>query len=603
IALLVGLFLIYNTVSISVITRRGEIGILRAVGLRRRTALYMFLSEAALFSVAGTVFGLFAGRLLAGWTVKATSATVNTFYVASAATSEIGRHGLTVNEALLAFAICLPLSLLAAALPALEASGVQPIEAIRGAERLAGSLAPPRGYLAVSVLLFATGYLLSLLNPVGGLPIFGYFSACALMFAGAFLVPGALWLLCKSAARAIPVLPKWRVETGLAAANLAGAIPRVAISVAALSVSLAMMIAVSIMIGSFRETVSYWVDQTLGADVYAKPITRRTTISDGTVSRDALNTIRTDPDVAAVDPYTSFPATYQQHLINIAAGDFPVVLDHGRLMFKSPGDARERIRAAIGTNAITVSESFSLLFHKLPGDAVELPTPDGSAQFQILAVFYDYSSNRGTVVMDRSTYERLYIDTSAGTARQEADPSSLSIYLRRGSDDEAVARRLSGELAAKYQLIFSTNGEIRREAMRIFDSTFAITYALEAIAIVVAALGVLSTLITLILERRREIAMLLFVGATRAQIRRMIVGEAVLIGGISQIVGIAIGVALSLVLIYVINVQSFGWTIQYHFPLAFVIQSTVALIVFAALAGLYPAARAGKMEAVSVVRE
>jgi putative ABC transport system permease protein len=151
--------------------------------------------------------------------------------------------------------------------------------------------------------------------------------------------------------------------------------------------------------------------------------------------------------------------------------------------------------------------------------------------------------------------------------------------------------------------LFTTNRVIRREVMRIFDSTFAITYALEAIAIVVAGLGVISTLITLILERRGEISVLGFLGATRRQIRRMVVIESLLIGGVSQAIGIIIGWMLSLVLIYVINVQSFGWTIQFHLPLGFIAQSTLLILLVTALAGLYPAAQAARVEAVRFARE
>jgi putative ABC transport system permease protein len=168
---------------------------------------------------------------------------------------------------------------------------------------------------------------------------------------------------------------------------------------------------------------------------------------------------------------------------------------------------------------------------------------------------------------------------------------------------QRVNDRLSREVGSLYQIFFITNGAVRREVMQIFDSTFAITYALEVIAITVAGLGVISTLITLILERRGEIAVLGFLGATRAQIRRMIVIEALLIGGVSQMIGVIIGLMLSLVLVYVINVQSFGWTIQFHFPAGFIIQSTLLIMAVTAAAGLYPASRAAKVEAVRFQRQ
>ena len=604
IALLVGLFLIYNTVSTSVISRREEIGMLRAVGVTSRTVLFLFIAESLLFAITGTGCGLALGQVMASGAVHATAATVDTFYIAAAATAESARQHLGIWDAGVGFAIALPLSFIAAAMPALEAARVEPVEAIRGSERLTRSVRPPARYLAVAATLFAAGYGLSQLGPVGGLPIMAYIAACALVFGGAFLVPYALWLTCKSVSILPSGWPGWakpfRIEQKLAGANLGGAVPRVSISVAALAVALAMMTAVSIMIGSFRETVSYWVDQTLGADIYAKSVTRETSLADGEVSYAALAAVKSDPDVAAVDSYTAQSANYQGRLITLAAADFDVVLKHGRLMFKEPGDARDRLRDAIGQDQVVVSESFSLYFAKKPGDTVELPTPAGPHWFRVAAVYYDYSNNRGVAVMDRSTYERLF--RVPGSARLEP-PSSLSIYLRPDADPGTVSGRLQHQLAAKYQIVFSTNRTVRREITRIFDSTFSITYALEAIATTVAALGVLSTLITLFLERKREIGVLRVLGATRRQVRRIIVIEAVLIGSVSQLIGVLIGVALSLVLVYVVNVQSFGWTIQYHFPLAFIVESSLLLVLFAAAAGLYPARLAARTEAVSLVRE
>ncbi|MCI0485620.1 MAG: ABC transporter permease [Blastocatellia bacterium] len=595
IALLVGLFLIYNTVSISVITRREEVGTLRALGTSRSMVLALFLGEALLMAIIGAGVGIGLGRLMASAAVLATSTTVETFYIATVATESASRHSVGLLEVLLAFGVALPLALFAAAVPALEASRVRPVEAMRGAERLAESFKPSRKYLIVSAALFALGYALSRMDAMNGLPVPGYLAALALMFGGAFLAPNALWLACRAsrklAARSFRGL---QVEGLLASANLGGAIPRVSISVAALAVSLGMMIAISIMIGSFRETVSYWVDQTLKADIYARPLVRTRATGEGDIAERSIAAIKADPDVAAIDSFTSHQAVYQGNPITMGAGDFDVLLAHGRLAFKSPADARSRLKQSIGRDAVVVSESFSLRFKKQPGDRVEMETEAGAREFEVAAVYYDYSNNRGIAVMDRATYERHF---------GRAQPGSLSIYLRPGADAEAVKERLARSIGSEHMLLFRTNASVRREVIRIFDSTFAITYALEAIAITVAGLGVLSTLIALILERRRELSVLNFLGATRGRIRRMIVIEAVLIGTVSQAIGILTGVMLSLVLAYVINVQSFGWTIQYHLPVAFLIQSSLLILAVTALAGLYPAARALKINALRFVRE
>ncbi|HXI93978.1 MAG TPA: FtsX-like permease family protein [Blastocatellia bacterium] len=595
IALLVGLFLIYNTVSISVITRREEVGALRAVGASRVTVLALFLGEALLLTIMGTIVGLGLGRLMASAAVRVTATTVETFYIASAATETVARHALGAGEIVLAFTVALPLALVAAALPALEAARVRPIEAMRGAERLTRAFNPSRKHLVLSLALFAVGCAFSLFDPVNGLPLFGYAAAVALMFGGAFLVPNVLWLACIASSRWLAgVMRGAGVEAKLASANLRAAIPRVSISVAALAVALAMMVAISIMIESFRDTVSYWVGETMVADIYARPMTRSATTDEGEISDEAIALAKADPQVAAVYPFTTQQLTYRGEPIIAGAGDFATFLKHGRLLFKSPADARDRVRDAIGRDLVTVNESFSLRFKKRVGDVIELPTATGAHEFKIVAVYYDYSSSRGWVVMDHTTYARYF---------PYARPTSMSIYLQSGADAGEVSDRLSREVSGNSQIHFATNGVIRREVMRIFDSTFAITYALEVIAIAIAALGMISTLITLILERRGEIAVLNFLGATRAQIRRMVVIEALLIGGVSQAIGVAIGLMLALVFIYVINVQSFGWTIQFHFPLGFLIQSTVLTLAVTALAGLYPAARAARVEAIRFARE
>jgi putative ABC transport system permease protein len=595
IALLVGLFLIYNTVSISVISRREEVGSLRAVGAARKTVLCLFLGEALLLSVAGTLVGLGLGQLLAGAAVRATATTVETFYIASVATQSISHHGLGAAEVLMAFAVAVPLALTAAAVPALEAARVRPVEAIRGAERFANSKRPSVKYLLLSAALLVFGYMLSRLDTIGGLPIFGYASALALMFGGAFLVPGALWFSCK-AISALVVWPGGSLQPAarLASANLRGAINRISISVAALSVSLAMMVAVSIMIGSFRDTVVYWVGQSMVADVYARPMLRTATTDEGEIPAAAVSLIKDDARVEEVYGFATRQLSYRDTPISIGAGDFSIFLRYGRLLFKSPGDARDQMRDAIGKDAIAVSEAFSIRFKTKPGDSIQLPTANGLSPFRIIAVYFDYSNSRGAVVMDRSSYERHF---------GGFNPSSLSIYLRPGADAELVKEGLSRQVSSRYPIFFITNSSLRREVMRIFDSTFAITYALEAIAIAIASLGVLSTLITLILERRREIAILKWVGATRAQIRRMIIIEAVTIGAVSQSIGVGIGLLLSLVLIYVINVQSFGWTIQFTLPVAFIVRSTLFILIATAVGGTYPAVRATRIDAVQLARE
>jgi putative ABC transport system permease protein len=483
-----------------------------------------------------------------------------------------------------AIAIGLPLSLVAAALPALEASRVPPTAAMRGHDTLEMRTRLRPAALMLPLALLVVAYALAQLPPIGRRPVFAYASSFALVIGAAFLVPAIMfWLAGLSRAM---LRRRLGVEGLLAHANLTSAIPRLSISVAALAVSLSMMVAIAVMIGSFRDTVIYWVGQTLRADLFIGPGIRPTVGSEQTISEDVIAALSKHPDVVAMDRFRNVDLVYEGNLAVLGSGSYDVVLQQGGLLFKSPADARERLRAAIGRDEVIVSEPFSLRYGRRDGDVIDLATPQGPRPFRIAAVYYDYASDRGAVVMDHGTFRKYF-----GTLQ----PSGVAAYLRPGADPERVRSEMLGMLDEGHRAFIYSNRTLRTEILNVFDSTFAITYALELIAIVVAMLGVAGTLLTLVLERRRELSLLRLTGADRQQVRRMVIIEAALIGGVSQGIGLAVGLALSMVLIYVINVQSFGWTIQFHLPTAFLIQASIAVVIATSIAGIYPARRAAQL--------
>jgi putative ABC transport system permease protein len=579
IALIVGLYLVYNTVSVTVLARRSEIGTLRAIGVTRGQVRRLFLGEAAILAIAGGAAGVVLGRVAADWTVALTSTTVSTLYIATAAAPP----ALGLRHVLLAALTSVPLSLAAAFVPAREASRVPPVAALRGVDRRDRAPASGTRQAIAGVALVALGAWLALLGPVRGLPIWGYASVIAIIAGASALVPVALHAAARLLDR--PARTR-RVEGWLAVTNVATSIPRLSISVGALAVSLAMMVAIAVMIGSFRETVAYWVTETLQADLFVAPGAGQRPDTDETLSPAVIAGIAASPDVAAIDRFRVIDVPYEGALVRVRASDFAVLAERGSLLFKSPADGRRAIREAIGADRVLVSESFALKHHAQVGGTIDVPASAGPARMIVAAVYYDYSSDRGVISMDRATFARLY-------GRQGV--SGLSVYLKPGVPPEAARERLLAAMDAPERLAITTQPWLRAEVLRIFDSTFAITYALELVAIVVAMLGVAGTLLTLMLERQHELTTLRLMGATGRQLRLMIVTEAAIIGAVGQAIGLAVGLALSLVLIYVINVQSFGWTIQFHLPWAFLIQSTVLVVVATAVAGLYPARRASRL--------
>lgn len=587
IALVVGLFLVYNTVATSVIVRREEIGTLRALGVERGQVLRLFLGEAAILSLAGSGVGILLGRLLADAAVRLTSTTVNVLYVTGVAAPP----ALTSTDVLVALGVGIPLSLAAAALPALEAARVSPLAAIRGADRVS-TRTSVRAWRVVAPLAFvASGWWLATLPPVAGMPLAGFAAAFSFVLAAAFTVPLVLFALGRVGRR--PLARVFGVTGQLANANLAGSISRVAISVAALAVSLSMMVAIAVMIGSFRETVMYWVGQTIRADLFVGP-GRTHGPGHPTVSEAVERVVRAHPAVGAVDGFRSVPLAYGATQATLMSTDFEAVAARGTLLFKEPADGPARALAAAGRDEVLVSEPFANRHGKRVGDVVEIPTPEGPRSFRIVAIYFDYSNERGIVAMDERTFSRHF-----GPAR----PTGVSVYLAEGADADRVREEMMAALPPDSRVFIYTNASLRGEVLRIFDATFAITYALEVIAILVAILGIAGTLLTLVLERRQEIAMLRLVGAERRQVRRIVMLEASLLGAVSQGVGVAVGLLLAVVLVYVINLQSFGWTLQFRVPWGFLGQMSFAIVVATALAGLYPARLASRMVLASQMSE
>lgn len=578
IALVVGLFLIYNTISVAVMSRRREIGMLRTLGVTRAQVLRLFLGEALVLGLSGALLGVPLAKGLAELAIALTSTTVDTLYVATAARVP----PLSLWHWLAGLGIAVPLSLVAAALPALEAARVSPVEAVRNGGSSLGNaqtftvwrLLLPLGFLVL-------GWLAAKQEPVMELPLWGYGSAFCAILAATFAVPMMLRFMAKVMR---PLLVQvFGIEGRLAAAQIQASTQRLSISVAALAVALALTVAIAVMVGSFRQTVLYWVDQTMGADLYVRPGTPPRSQNPPTFSPATLEALRAHPAVLAFDGYRSMDLPFRDRVVKLGTGDFAVQIEHGRIAMKTAGDAKVMLLAAKERGEIFISESFALRFHVREGDAITLTTPKGPHDFRIVAQFYDYSNDSGTITMDKAEFQKWF---------GESRPTHVALFLKPGYEPDAVRDELINSLDGKGFVAIFTNAGLRAEVLRIFDATFAITWALEIIAILVAMAGVAATMLTMVLERREEIRLLRIAGADVGQVRRTIVLESGLLGLVSQVLGLIVGILLSLVLIHVINPQSFGWSIQFHTPWLFLIGSTLLTVAGTMLAGLYPAWRA-----------
>lgn len=587
IALVVGAFLIYNTISVSVVRRRAQTGILRALGASRGTVLGAFVAEAAFFGVTGGALGLPLGRVMASGAVKLMSATVQSLYVSS----RPGSMELGFASIVLAFVIGIGVAVVSAYSPAREASLVSPIEAMaRGRREYMTRVRKSRDlWIAMVLGIAAAGA--SFVPAIAGMPIFGYLAAILLVVASALAIPAFSDFIIRVCLRWIGKV--FGVESLLASRSLSASLHRTSVLVGALSTAIAMMTSVGIMVGSFRETVVLWMNDRLPADLYLRPASDPAPDRHPTVSLELADKIGKLPGVTGVDRLRAYEISYQGMPATLAAVDLSALRLEHRSNFFSGRSGEEVFAELRGANAVVVSEPFTYKHHLREGDTITLALGAVRASFRIADVYYDYGSERGSILMDRQTLLRYLPDPA---------PTNLAIYAAPGASIETVRREILQASAGHRILIFS-NRDLRSEAIRVFDRTFAITYALEAVAALVAVMGIAGALLALVIDRRRELGLLRFLGAASGQVRKLILFEAGLLGLLANVAGLALGFALSLILIYVVNKQSFGWTIRFHWPVAVLVGALSVVYAATVLAGFYPAQVALRLNPLEAVHE
>ncbi|HEV8540350.1 MAG TPA: FtsX-like permease family protein [Nitrospiraceae bacterium] len=586
VGLLVGLLLVYNTVSFVVVNRRREIGILRALGMSRGNVVAFFMAQAAVMGLIGGLAGTGLGILLARGLVSFLSRTVSDLYVPVAAVS--GQMTVPAGMWLQGITVGVGISILGALVPSLEASRTAPSRALapgdyEGAQELRTG---PLAWIGGGGLLAAC--LLALPDSVKGVPVFGYLSAFCLLLSLSCLSPLLIRAFSRlfecrwfGALRGIGALGR------VAAGQVARAPGRSAVTISALMVGIAIMVGVGTMIFSFRRTVDHWINQTIMADLIVAPSSWLQGEESGMLAKRIplswAEIVASVPGVAAVDPYRQLRTEVRGRPMVLVARDLRLHAQRSRYLFIS-GDAAETLNRTASAHGIVVSEVLARTLGVGPGETLGLMTPVGEHSFRIEGVFYDYATDGGKVVMDRSIYNQFWGDHTATVLAVYLDPARDAGEIRRH-----IGARLSEVAEHDGTLAIIRNADLKEEILAVFDRTFRVTYALEFIAVLIALLGIVNTLLTSVLERQGEIAILRAVGASRRQIGRLVLWEAAYLGLLGALLGLAGGLLLSVLLIEVINKQSFGWTIQFALPAGLLIQAVGLALAAALLAGYAPA--------------
>jgi putative ABC transport system permease protein len=563
--LLVGMFLIYSTMTLSVLRRRSLLANLRALGVTRAQVFRLVLVEALIISVIAVLLGLPVGILLGQGLTRMVTRTINDLYF-TLIVREIFIGSMTLIKGA---ALGVGATLLAALGPVLEAAGASP--------RMAQTRSVLEGRVRrLAVRLALIGGALMLLSAVLLLPgrslVLGFAALFTLVVGYAFMVPSAVIAITQFVSR--PLTSMFGIQGVLAARGVEAGLSRTGVAAAALVVAVAATVGVTIMIQSFRNAVATWLESNLQADIYVTASGAVDDMTEPGLAPVLIQRIEHTEGVAAVvtSQWVEIGSGVNRTQLHVIG---PAPQAQQGVLFKQ--DLPSTSRAFTNDQAVLVSEPYAYRHAVELGDTLRLVTDHGTRRFKVAGIFYDYASSQGVVMMRRGLYERFWHDRSI---------SSLGVYLSPHASTQFMLDRLRAE--ARHTLIRS-NHRLRDQSLAIFDRTFAITQVLRLLALLIAAVGILSSLMALLLERGREFAVLRATGFTPGQIGWLATGETGLLGLIAGLLAAPLGITMSLALIEVINRRSFGWSMPIMITPEPILHALLLATAAALLAGLYPA--------------
>jgi putative ABC transport system permease protein len=573
-ALLVGMFLVFNAMTFSMVQRRNLLGRLRAIGVTPRELFRMVLLEAAILAVVGTLIGLLLGAWLGQGLTRLVAATVSELYYNVSVTA---LH-FDTGSLLVAIALGVLATLVATLVPAWHAARTPPLTTLsRSALEQAARQSLPLWAL-FGLALLITGLVLALVLPGGVIMSFaGLFS---LVVGAAMMTPMVIRLLHRLLAGvAMPGI--WRMGVR----DLDRHLSRLGIAVAALMVALSASVGVAVMVDSMRGSVNSWLSDLLSADLYvtAESFDQGALLEPSVV--DAVSGLQT---VAAVSRYRERKLQLEGRRVEIIGTHLAEPSRQGFALLGAASSAWQ----AFDAGAVLVSEPLAWHLGLTPGDRMQLPTSAGPLAVTVAAIFRDYASEHGRIFVAEALYNQAWPGQQV---------NSLALFAR-DEDVEAMRREVS-ELAAEHAILITSAGAILKESMAVFDRTFRVTEVLRILSLIVAFIGVLSALMALQLERGKEYAVLRALGLTRGQIAGLIGGESLLMGLLAACVAIPVGVLMAWVLIESVQQRAFGWTMPFNVDTGLLLQTLLVGLLAAGLAAVYPAWRSAQRDPAPQLRE
>lgn len=585
-ALVVGVFLIYNTMTFSVVQRRELIGLYRSLGFFRSEIFIMIIFEAIVIGILGTIFGVIFGSILGRETVNLILQTINDLYYVTTVKSVT----LPISSVIKGIILGIFATIVVSVPPAIEAMQVTPRTA-RIRSGLEEKVRKNIIYLTLlGLLLFIISYFL-LFSPIFS-HLWWAFTATLLVVIGCSIFSAlGLFLI-------LPTLSNFMKKyfgliPGMAARELYRSLSRTAVAVSSLMVAVSVTIGMSIMINSFRYTVSVWLLETLGGDVYISVPNQFSNRSSAFIDNDSVNLITKYSGIKKFDTLLTINAISGQSDIQINVITNQQIANER--IFTKIDTPIEKVWESLLNNKIMIAEPLANRLHLKLGDSLPIETPLGNKNFEIIGIFSDYTSSQGYLMMARPIFDQFW-DIDEITA--------ISINLLEDYEiDKSVQeiKNLIGQTDQK--LIIRSNKNLRNDVLVVFDRTFAVTNALRFIATFVSFIGILSATLIILLDRRREFGVLKAIGFRRKELNQLLLTETGLMGLFAGLFAIPTGLVISLILVYVINLRSFGWTIQLNLDSWSIIQGVLIAVLAAFIATIYPLRKLNQLKAIQVMRD
>ncbi|MBD3225234.1 MAG: FtsX-like permease family protein [Caldithrix sp.] len=583
-ALIVGMFLIYNTMTFSVVQRKIYLGLLRATGVTRLEIFRLIIQEAFLLGLIGTTLGIGLGILLGRGMVQLISQTINDLYFVLQVRS-VDISWFTLLKGLLLGTAATVISTLK---PAREAT-TEAISVTLKRSAQESKLKNKIPMLTTAGLILLVGGVILLAFSQKTIAV-SYGGILALILGFSLLTPLTIIVFVRIlnplSKRLIGLLGR------MASQSIELQMSRTAVAIAALSLAVSATIGVSTMIGSFRNTVVQWLEDRIKADVYISAPSQVARRNDATIPAALLDTLKQLPQVNRLNFYRETQIIFKNTIINVVGVGLNR-RDFQTFTFKSgqPENIWPDFRRGQG---VIVTEPYAYKHNIRVNDRIELPTKSGIKTFEVLGIYYDYGTDLGLVSMAHKSFVHHF-----GATRL----SGISVFVNTDTDARAFANMLPNILPGGNELMIRTNRYLREMSIDIFDRTFIIANVLQILAMIVAFIGIFSALMALQMERNRELGVLRANGLTPGQLWGLTNMQTGLMGLVAGILAMPLGFILAWVLIYVINKRSFGWTLQMDVNMLIFIQAAVLAVVAALLAGIYPAYKMARTSPALALRE